>query len=176
MNAAVDCVRVIGRMGLDPRALVNSIRLRECQVRYPGHHLSRTRETRALFLSILRPEQQTLYLQAARELLQADGAVASPEAALLEAARIECDVDQLPEAVAEVELLERAPSVLDSPAARNTFLLELAGAMVVDGETSVDELALLGRFADVLGISEGALDDFVAFAERARDLAMDGQR
>jgi hypothetical protein len=129
-----------------------------------------------VFLNILSSEQQTLYLQAARELLDADGAIVSPEAALLEAARTECNVDGLPDRAAVRELLERAPVVLDSAAARNAFLLELAGAIVVDGEASVDEVELMERFADVLNITRDALGDFLAFAERARELVMDGQR
>ena len=72
--------------------------------------------------------------------------------------------------------MERAPGVLDSTTARNAFLLELAGAMVVDGETSVDEVALVERFADVLNVSRDALTEILAFADRARELVMDGQR
>jgi hypothetical protein len=129
-----------------------------------------------VFLNILTPDQQTLYLRAARVLLESDASVLSPEAALLEAARIECNVAELPEPVPVDEILEQAPSMLDTAAARNAFLLELAGAMVIDGETAVNEEALLKRFAQILTVSDEDLREFVRFAERARDLVNDGQR
>lgn len=129
-----------------------------------------------MFLNTLTPDQQTLYLRVARVLLESDASVLSPEAALLEAARIECDVGELPDAAPVDELLDQAPSLLDTAAARNAFLLELAGAMVIDGETAVNEETLLKRLAEALMVSDEDLSEFVRFAERARDLVIDGRR
>lgn len=56
-------------------------------------------------------------------MLHADGEVAEAEAAILEAARVECTVDGEPADASIDEILDRAPGVLDSPGARNAFLL-----------------------------------------------------
>lgn len=129
-----------------------------------------------MFLSLLTPDQQRLFLQASRSMLDADGDLANVEAALMDAARLECAVDDLPERLPREQLVAWARDLLDSTPARNAFLLELAGAMVVDGESAPPELEMLRALGDATGGDEALLAEFVDFARRAADVLADGHR
>ena len=128
-----------------------------------------------MFLNVLSADQQRLFLDAAATMLSVDGDVASSEAALLEGARIECGLEYEPQQRSLDELAAAAMSSLTERPARNAFLLELAGTMVVDGEEAPEEVELLMALAKVLDVSDEALAEFVAFGRQALALVASGQ-
>ena len=130
-----------------------------------------------MFLNVLTPPQQRVFVDAARAMLHADGTVAETELALLDAIRAECDLDYMGgDAQPATDIIDAARTVLDTTTARNAFLLELAGVAVIDGDTHASEMALLERFAAVLGQSDEHLREVVAFAERANTQGSSGDR
>ncbi len=128
-----------------------------------------------MFLNVLSAEQQRLFLDAASTMLNADGDVASVEAILLEAARVECAIDYEPQVRPHDELFAEARTSLTERPARNAFLLELAGAMVVDGEETAEEVEFLRALSEALDVPDSALSDFVAFGRQTLALVANGQ-
>lgn len=129
-----------------------------------------------MFLNLLQPDQQVAFVHAARAVAERDGEVSEVESALLDAVRAECGLDELPAPHPELDVCARAAEVLPDDVARRVFLLELAGVALIDGDAHPSELALVGEVADALGISGAALADMLAFAARAQQLVVDGQR
>lgn len=128
-----------------------------------------------MFLNTLSPAQQRAFLLAARAVAEADGTVPEIEQALLEGLQMECGYDEDPGRLPIGETLRAAEEALDSPAARNVFLMELAGVAVVDGIVVDEERELLGTFADRLGHSDAQLEEILEFAEDARTLVERGR-
>jgi len=129
-----------------------------------------------LFLNLLTPPQQRVFVQGARAVAEQDGELAEVEQALIAALQAECGLDELPAAQDAAGICAAAVAVLDSDLARRVFILELAGVAVIDGEAHAAEVALVGEIAVQLGIEGAELAEMLAFAGRARALVVDGQR
>jgi len=129
-----------------------------------------------MFLNLLQPDQQVTFVHAARAVVEQDGEVSEVESALLDAVRAECGLDELPVPDPALDVCARAAEVLPDDVARRVFLLELAGVALIDGDAHPSEIGLVREVADALGISGAALDDMLAFAARAQQLVVDGQR
>lgn len=130
-----------------------------------------------MFLDLLTPEQQALFVDCTATLTEADGELHAAESELLDQIARETGHDPgQPSARPLGELAERAKLLLaDDPAAARVFLLELSGVVVIDGEHTPEEQALLERFSEATGVPRGDISAFIAFAERARDLVADGR-
>lgn len=130
-----------------------------------------------MFLSILTPPQQRVFLGAARAVVEQDGQVAEVEQALLDGLRSECGIDELPTTSDDVaSVRDAASTVLDNDTARRAFVLELAGVVFIDGDAHAAEVAAVTEIAGGLGIAADQLDAMFAFAARAQALVVEGQR
>lgn len=129
-----------------------------------------------MFLNLLQPDQQVAFVHAARAVAEQDGEVSEVESALLDAVRAECGLDELPAPDPGLDVCARAAEVLPDDVARRVFVLELAGVALIDGDAHPSEVAFVREVADALGISGAALVDMLAFAARAQQLVVDGQR
>lgn len=130
-----------------------------------------------MFLNLLDPDQQRLFVVAARMVAEQDGKVIDVEQSLLDAVIAECELDEDPGAMPMPDLLAVLDDALaDDPYARNVFVLELAGVAVVDGDVQPAELAALGEISDHVGVTADRLSDFVQFAMAARELVVRGRQ
>jgi hypothetical protein len=127
-----------------------------------------------VFLNLLAPAQQRLFVQAARLIAASDG-VAEEEQALLDAVEAECGLEERPDDADLPAVLDAMTAALDTQTARRTFLLELAGVAVIDGHAYEAELELLEQFAQRLQIGDEDLQECLALAARARQLVADGE-
>ncbi len=128
-----------------------------------------------LFLNLLMPAQQELFMQAAHLVAAQDGEVDELETALLEALGAESELESLPGAVELANALGRAPDVLTDGPSRRAFLLELAGVVVIDGEAHPAEVSRLREFADALDVPETQVDRFLDYALQARSFVDTGR-
>lgn len=129
-----------------------------------------------MFLNLLTPRQQRVFVQAARAVAEQDGVVDAVEQSLLAALQAECGLDELPERETLVDIATAAVRVLDSGLVRRVFVLELAAVAVIDGGAHASEVRLVEALATGLGIGETDLAEMFAFAGRAQALAAEGQR
>jgi uncharacterized tellurite resistance protein B-like protein len=128
-----------------------------------------------VFLNLLDPAQQALFLELARAVTEQDGLLADSEEALLAAVQAECMMDEAP-AVRELDaVLEDVASSFDAGPARAVLILELAGVALIDGEAHPAETGVVATVADRIDMSPGRLQECFAFADRARTLIVDGQ-
>lgn len=127
-----------------------------------------------MFLNLLTPEQQRVFVQAAQLVAASDG-VGEEEAALLEAIAAECALTDAPEPAEASETLQAAGAVFDSPASKKVFMLELAGVAAIDGRAYPSELELLGEFAQRVGLGEAELEESLVLASRGRQLVRDSE-
>ena len=130
-----------------------------------------------MYLNLLTPRQQRVFLQAARSVAEQDGLRADVEDALLNALHTECG--SLPRAQPSVEpldaTLEAAGEALDSRLACRVFMLELAGVATVDGSAEPAEVSVLRAFGDRLGVSDEELAEYFDFGLEVRALAIRGR-
>lgn len=129
-----------------------------------------------MFLNLLQPDQQRLFVEAARAVAQQDGNVSDAEESLLAAIAAESSLDEMPDQRPLDEILNDLENALDERAMRNAFMLELAGVAVIDGDAHPAELTALGKIAETTGVSDAELEEFVAFAFAARDLVVRGRQ
>lgn len=129
-----------------------------------------------MFLSLLQPDQQVAFVHAARAVAEQDGEITQVEVALLDALRAECGLEELPPVRAGADIAVTVADAVRDDAARRVFMIELAGVAVIDGEAHPAEVGLVGRIGTALEITEEMLAEMLAFAERARQLILDGQR
>lgn len=130
-----------------------------------------------MFLNLLDPGQQRLFVAAARVVAEQDGKVADVEQSLLDAVLAECQLDTDPGTMPTPDLLAALDTAfVDDVHARNAFVLELAGVAVIDGDAHPAELAALSAISDQVGMSEETLADFVEFAMAARELVVRGRQ
>ncbi|MTD44891.1 hypothetical protein GKE82_11455 [Conexibacter sp. W3-3-2] len=130
-----------------------------------------------MFLSILTPAQQRVFLEAARAVIEQDGHVADVEQALLDGLHSECGLDEEPAAPRDIAAIAAdASAALDTGPARRAFVLELAGVALIDGHSHPDEVTAVTEIARALDSTDGFLDAAFAFAARAQALVVDGQR
>jgi uncharacterized tellurite resistance protein B-like protein len=131
----------------------------------------------AMFLNLLTPPQQRVFLQAARAVAEQDGTVAEVEHALLSALRTETGLLDEPDAATESmeDVLDGASDMFDTSISKRVFMLELAGVVAIDGEAHPAELDALRSAGHRLGIEEDDLAEFVEFGMEARALAARGR-
>lgn len=129
-----------------------------------------------MFLNLLTPPQQRVFIQAARAVAEQDRVVEAVERSLLDALQAECGLDELPDREELTEVATEAVKVLDSDVAKRVFVLELAAVAVIDGDAHPSEVRLLEVLAGGLGIGAADLKAMFAFAGRAQKLAAEGQR
>lgn len=127
-----------------------------------------------MFLTLLNEGQSVLFARAARLMIEADDIAHERELAMLEAIGIETGLTELPDGGTFGEVVQEAAKALTDPTQRNAFLIELAGVAVIDGDEHGAERALLQQLADQLGLGE-RVDEFIAYAHDARDLADRGR-
>lgn len=129
-----------------------------------------------MFLTLLNPDQQRLFLVAARRVAEQDGKVADVEQALLDAVLAECRIDEDPGDMSRAEFQAALSDAFAGvPHSRNAFMLELAGVAVIDGDAHPAELSALAEIGDHLGVADASLARFVEFAMSARDLVVRGR-
>lgn len=129
-----------------------------------------------MFLNLLDPHQQRLFVIAARAVAEQDGKVAHVEESLLESVLAECEIEEIPADMSLTELLPALDKALRGDLhARNAFLLELAGVAVIDGEAHPAELAVLSEIGMRLGLTDETLTRYVQFAIASRDLIVRGR-
>lgn len=129
-----------------------------------------------MFLNLLTPPQQRVFVQAARAVAEQDRVIEAVERSLLDALQAECGLDELPDREPLSEVAAEAVKVLDSDLVKRVFVLELAAVAVIDGHAHPSEVQLVEVIAGGLGISEADLTEMFGFAGRAQALAADGQR
>lgn len=129
-----------------------------------------------MFLNLLTPPQQRVFVQAARAVTEQDGVVDAVEQGLLAALQAECGLAELPDRETLADIGTAAVEVLDSALVRRVFVLELAAVAVIDGGAHASEVRLVEVLAAGLGIAEADLTEMFAFAGRAQALAAEGQR
>lgn len=130
-----------------------------------------------MFLDMLSQKQQELFIDAMHHLLSADGVVHDEEQLLLQRFAVETGHLSEPAPVSLEDLVGRATAQLaGEPVVGRAFLAELAGVAVIDGAVHGRELDILRSVADAAGIPSDHMDDFLGFAERARDLIREGNR
>lgn len=128
-----------------------------------------------MFLNLLNPTQQQLFIELARAVAEQDGIVAETEQVLLDAVQAECCVAELP-AVRDLDaVLADAPTAFDNEATRSVLVLELAGIALIDGDAHPTELSVVASVAEKVGMTEEKLEECFGFAERSRQLFLDGQ-
>lgn len=128
-----------------------------------------------MFLNLLAPAQQQLFIELARAVAEQDGIVAATEQVLLDAVQAECGVAELP-AVRDLDaVLADVPAAFDGEATRSVLVLELAGVALIDGDAHPAELGIVAEVAETVGMTPEKLRECVGFAERSRQLVMDGQ-
>lgn len=131
-----------------------------------------------MYLHLLTPPQQLLFLESARALVERDGKLEDVEADLLRALSTECGVsgDDAFTAPRDSEALAEALNgAFDTSVARRVLLLELAGVAVIDGDAHVSELTLLEEIAAGVGISSADLGEMVQFGLDALSLVTRGK-
>jgi tellurite resistance protein len=130
-----------------------------------------------VFLSILTPPQQRVFLEAARAVVEQDGHIADVEQALIDGLHSECGLDETPTALRDVSAIAaEAADALDHGPVRRAFVLELAGVVLIDGHSHADEVAAVTEIARALDVADEHLDEMFAFAARAQALVVDGRR
>ena len=128
-----------------------------------------------MFLSLLTPPQQELFMQAAHLVAAQDGELDELETALLEALGAESNLESLPGDVELADALQRAPELLPDGPSRRAFLLELAGVVVIDGRAHQAEIDRLRDFAGALDVPEVQVNRFLDYALQARSIVDTGR-
>jgi uncharacterized tellurite resistance protein B-like protein len=131
-----------------------------------------------MFLELLTPDQQQLFLDAAMTVAHADQHLDPSEQAFLERMVQEVGgTTRAPVVLTHAELVEATAKVFASSSGiqPRAFMLELAGMTVADGDQSDAELTLLHEIADAAGVPAADVPVFLDFAERTIELAAEAQ-
>ena len=130
-----------------------------------------------MFLDLLNRDQHELLIDAVHHLMRADGQVDPREPLILARIQRDAGTDYAPREIDAVTLAERAATLLtEDPLTARAFFAELAGVAVIDGSLEAAERSVLSEVAAAVGIPNGHISSFVEFAERAEQLAKDGER
>ena len=130
-----------------------------------------------MYLNYLSDDQQRVFVDAAVLLIRSDDRLAIEESKMLEMFGEELG-RAMPSPSTELSLddaVAEAERVYLEPVQRNAFMIELAAVCVVDGEVHINEVELLGRFADALGVERMKLNEMVKFAAQAREVEVIGR-
>jgi uncharacterized tellurite resistance protein B-like protein len=95
----------------------------------------------------------------------ADGVVDSTEHRILEMAKREMELDELPAPVTSLALLATQLNVFDSPMSRNILIMESVAAAMADGEIPESEMNILTQLCECLQIPTEKIVDFRKLAE-----------
>lgn len=130
-----------------------------------------------MFLHLLDRDQASAFIGLLSVIAHTDERIDAAEDTIAEQLARELDMPVTLTAAADrQEVLARTTAAFDgAPVAARAALLELAGVAVIDGEANAAEQHLLAEVAAAVGVPADQVDAFLAFGERARDLARDGQ-
>ncbi len=115
-----------------------------------------------MFIQMLSPQQQSVFLGLANKMAHADG-IFVPE----EKARLQAIQDQMPNVEpSEVKNSELA-SIFATKQAKAAMLIELAGVAMADETIANEENALLREVSKALSIDNDELDEIMSWVSRA---------
>ena len=130
-----------------------------------------------MFLDLMTTEQQRLFLSAAVGMAEVDEHLHLDEQAFIRRIYREVGGDvQDATRLSHTVLVAQTKAAFDGElVAARAFLIELAGLVVVDGESSDAELLLLHDLAEAAGVPHADVPLFLDFAQRAVELADDAR-
>lgn len=118
-----------------------------------------------MFLHLLNKTQRQCFCNVVRFVIMADGVVDSTEHRILEMAKREMELDELPAPVTSLALLATQLNVFDSPMSRNILIMESVAAAMADGEIPESEMNILTQLCECLQIPTEKIVDFRKLAE-----------
>ena len=126
-----------------------------------------------MYLRMFNEVQRESYLRLAQLLLNIDGSVHPAEAAVLEAARMECGGLPLPKPAEPTDVPYLCASFGTMPE-KMALLLESVGVVASDGVTTVEERGYIAQLGSQLGLPFSAAEKCFAWVEEMRAMQAKG--
>lgn len=126
-----------------------------------------------MFLRMFNEVQRESYLRLAQLLLNIDGSVHPAEAAVLEAARVECGGAPLPKPAEPSDVPYLCASFGTMPE-KMALMLESVAIVAADGHTSVEERGYIAQLGSHLGLPFSQAEKCFVYVEEMRALQSKG--